>query len=59
MKLSDIQSKAQMKPPRLLIYGGAGLGKTTFGATLPSPILCKWKTASALLRSTTSRAQKL
>lgn len=38
MKLSDIQSKAQMKPPRLLIYGGAGLGKTTFGATLPSPI---------------------
>lgn len=38
MKLSDIRSKAQIKMPRLVIHGPAGIGKTTFAASLPEPI---------------------
>ena len=38
MKLSDIRSTATIKPPRLLIHGQAGIGKTTFASTLPNPI---------------------
>ena len=38
MKLSDIQTKAKLKPPRLVVHGPAGIGKTTFAASLPNPI---------------------
>ena len=38
MKLSDIQTKAKLKSPRMIIYGPAGIGKTTFAASLPEPI---------------------
>ncbi len=38
MKISDITKNAQMKPPRVLLYGPAGIGKTTFGASAPRPI---------------------
>lgn len=30
--------KNSPKPPRILIHGDAGLGKTTFGASAPSPV---------------------
>lgn len=38
MKLSDIQNKSKLKSPRLVIYGPAGIGKTSFAASLPAPI---------------------
>jgi hypothetical protein len=38
MKLSDITKNSQIKPPRVLIFGPAGIGKTTFGAAAPRPI---------------------
>lgn len=38
MDLSNVTKAASMKPPRVLIYGPAGVGKTTFGAEAPSPI---------------------
>lgn len=38
MKISDITNNARMKPPRVLLYGPAGIGKTTFGASAPRPI---------------------
>ena len=36
--LSSIVKGAAMAPPRVLLYGPAGVGKTTFGASAPSPI---------------------
>ncbi len=38
MSLSDIREKSQLKPPRLLVYGTAGVGKTSFGAAMDRPI---------------------
>ena len=38
MKLSEISKGGKMKPPRVLIHGPAGIGKTTFGAKAPAPI---------------------
>lgn len=36
--LSSIVKGAAMAPPRVLLYGPAGVGKTTFAASAPSPI---------------------
>ena len=38
MSLADIRTKSRQRPPRLVLYGGAGIGKTTFGASMPDPI---------------------
>jgi hypothetical protein len=38
MKLEQIKRGGDIKPPRVLIYGPAGVGKTTFGAAAPNPI---------------------
>lgn len=38
MNLSTISKTAAIKPPRVLIYGPAGVGKTSFGAEAPAPI---------------------
>lgn len=38
MKLEAITRAASIKPPRTLIYGPAGVGKTSFGADSPKPI---------------------
>lgn len=38
MSLSDIRKKSKLKPPRLLIYGTAGVGKTSFGASMDKSI---------------------
>lgn len=36
--LSDLK-KNIAKPPRVIIYGGAGIGKTTFATSAPAPIV--------------------
>jgi len=38
MNLSQVSKGGKMRPPRILIYGQAGIGKTTFGAAAPKPI---------------------
>lgn len=38
MKLSDIKKTSTLKAPRIVLYGSAGIGKTTLGATFPDPI---------------------
>lgn len=41
MSLSLITKNEKIKPPKIIIYGGAGIGKTTFAAKAPNPIfLC-------------------
>ena len=41
MKLTDIISGPQMAAPRITIYGGAGVGKSTFAASAPKAVfLC-------------------
>lgn len=37
--LDDIIDDIQPEPPKMIIYGPQGIGKTTFGAGFPSPIL--------------------
>lgn len=39
ISLSDLQTTRADKPPRLLIYGPPGLGKTSLAAEFPSPII--------------------
>lgn len=36
--MSSIQRGKSFKPPRLVVYGAHGIGKSTFGADAPSPI---------------------
>jgi hypothetical protein len=38
MSLADIRTKSKRKPPRIVAYGGAGVGKTYFGSQMPNPI---------------------
>lgn len=36
--LADIQPTHRQQPPRILVHGVPGIGKSTFGASLPDPI---------------------
>jgi len=36
--LETIQSGKEAKPPRIMLYGSEGIGKSTFGAKAPKPI---------------------
>ena len=38
MSLAGIRKKAKKKPPRIVMYGGAAIGKTSFGASMNKPI---------------------
>lgn len=38
INLAAIVRNRELKPPRILVYGPHGLGKTTFGALAPAPI---------------------
>ncbi|MCK9592822.1 MAG: ATP-binding protein [Methanoregula sp.] len=38
ISLKDIQ-RASIKPPRIIVYGDAGIGKTTFAAGAPAPVV--------------------
>ena len=38
MSLSNIRKKAKQKPPRIVLYGGAGVGKTFYAASTNKPI---------------------
>ena len=36
--ISNIQNGKENRPPRIMIYGSEGIGKSTFGAAAPNPI---------------------
>ena len=38
MSLADIRKKTKLKPPKLVLYGGAGIGKTSFASGMNAPI---------------------
>lgn len=38
MSLEDIQAKAKLRSPRLVVYGGAGVGKTTWASKMGKPV---------------------
>jgi len=38
MSLANIRKKAKQKPPRIVLYGGAGISKTFFAASMNKPI---------------------
>jgi len=38
MSLANIRKKAKQKPPRLVLFGGSGVGKTSFAASMNKPI---------------------
>lgn len=38
ISLASLRQRSDSKPPRLLIYGTAGIGKTTIGTAAPSPV---------------------
>jgi hypothetical protein len=39
VSLASVIRGKQSRPPRVVVYGAEGVGKTTFGASCPSPIL--------------------
>ena len=38
ISLSDLRTVRADKPPRILVYGPPGIGKTTLAAEFPSPV---------------------
>ncbi len=38
MNLNDIQKTAKTRPPKIVIYGPGGIGKSTFAASAPNPV---------------------
>lgn len=41
--LDNIQTGRENKPPRIMIYGSEGVGKSTFGASAPGAIFIQGK----------------
>jgi hypothetical protein len=39
MSLAEIQKKGKIKPPRLVIYGPGGIGKTSFAASMDKCVI--------------------
>lgn len=49
MKLSNVVTGPIAKPPRILLYGVDGIGKTTFAANAPAPIILGTEDGTAKL----------
>ena len=45
--ISSIRQTTGIAPPWMVVYGTAGVGKTTFGSQAPNPVLYKRKAAKA------------
>lgn len=49
ISLSNVRRGVEIKPPRILVYGPHGVGKTTFGAQAPAPILVPLEDGAGML----------
>jgi len=47
--LASVRRSNEPKPPKIVIYGTPGIGKTTFGACAPNPILIQTEEGLGLL----------
>lgn len=47
--LSRVQDKPALKPPRIVIHGTGGVGKTTFGASAKAPIFLPFEDGLGML----------
>ena len=50
ISLSSVTTGDAIKPPRLVVYGGDGVGKTTFAAGAPAPIFIRAEDGLGLLQ---------
>lgn len=48
ISLKDI-SRAKYKPPRIIVFGDAGIGKTTFAVSAPSPVVIQTEDGLGIL----------
>jgi hypothetical protein len=51
--LTSIKKTKDMKPPSLVLYGSAGVGKTTFGAMAPNPVFLQTEAGEGTLELST------
>lgn len=47
--LSTIKKRARLRPPKICIYGGPGIGKTTFAAGMTDPIFAMCEDGQGML----------
>lgn len=52
MTLKSLQQKRAIPPPRILIYGPHGIGKTTFGSCAPDPVFIPTEDGLGSLQTT-------
>lgn len=50
LSLASVTTGDAIKPPRIIIYGGDGVGKTTFAANAPSPIFIRSEDGLGVLK---------
>lgn len=50
MDLSSIEINTPKNPPRIVVYGDHGIGKTTFATSAPSPIVIRTEKGLAAIR---------
>ena len=53
--LKKIKQNIKNKPPKLILYGGAGIGKTTFASVFPSKPKRKNKKSKGIPKLITTR----
>ena len=50
MDLSSIEINTPKNPPRIVVYGDHGIGKTTFATSAPAPIVIRTEKGLAAIR---------
>lgn len=51
MSLEQIITGVKLSPPRIILYGPHGIGKTTFGSGAPSPIFLPFEDGEGRLEA--------
>lgn len=55
--LADVKKGKQIQPPKIVFYGGEGMWKSSFGASLPSPIFADIEGGLATIDAAKVRVQ--
>ena len=53
ISLASLRSSTSLSPPRLLLYGVAGVGKTEFAAASPRPVILQTEDGLGRIEATT------